>query len=302
MAFGRKVDVSVVFGAYVNSFSEKFKIDFDITQSTGGTYSSGSVTITGLPTEDLIRMATYYNFQNRILMPNAVTITAGYGWSFNDFTPKYATIFSGAAMSAELSLDTPDKSITFELSSAYYQNEALKVDYTAPVSQPLPAVISAVVTPLGFVPNVDATLSARIVKSFKYTGQLSGFIEKLRSMYDDLEFYTEKNMFCVTLKNEPNLVGAVLPVTIRSEELLGTPAPTFVGCNIKTLLKPTIAPKQLIMVESKRFANTTIGTTMDYLLSGEVFVAMNVRHQGSTRDSAYFTEIECVRRSLWGSV
>lgn len=66
--------------------------------------------------------------------------------------------------------------------------------------------------------------------------------------------------------------------------MIGTPEPTYLGCNVKMLLNPLAEPGALVNVVSQRLPTLT-----------GIYRAMNVRHTGSTRDSYFYTEIECTK-------
>lgn len=273
MQFNRNVTATLQFGALNKIISSPYKIDFDITKSTGGTYESGNITISGLSSYDIATLASFYEYNKAVLLPNTVTLSAGYKLGIQGL------IFVGAATDAKPSLDTSDKSISLEVTSAYYSNElnAVSVQYEVATLSMISAEIAA---KLGVA--LKFTAIDKQIKNYAFQGQIFAQIESLRNTYRDILFYISNNALCV---ESASLPGAAVPIICNVYTgMIGTPEPTYLGCNVKMLLNPLAEPGALVNVVSQRLPTLT-GT----------YRAMNVRHTGSTRDSYFYTEIECTK-------
>ena len=274
MQFNRQVRLTLQFGALIKEFSNPYKIDFDITKSVGGTFESGSITVTGLTSSDIATMASFYEYNKAVLLPNTITLIAGYKNNIQSI------IFIGSAQEAKPSFDTSDKSISFEVSSAYYSNElnAISVSYQTTT---LSAIMLEIAAKLNLALNFTAV--DKVIKNYAFQGQLFEQLNGLRKMYkNDIYIYISNSMLCV-VNADSSLIAAPLVCSLETG-MVGTPEPTFLGCDVKMLLQPTIIPGALVNVVSRRLPKLT-GT----------YRAMNIRHTGSTRDSYFYTEIQCAK-------
>lgn len=274
MQFNRVVRLTMLIGGILKTFDERYKIDFDIVKSTGGTYDSGSITISGLTSSDIAAIATNYNYENKMLRPNDITLIAGYK------TDVASIIFKGAAYNATPKLDSSDKSITMECSTGYYMQEQAASSVSYKVTT-LSVICNELAAKLG-VPCLFTAVD-RTIKNYTFQGTLYNQIQGLRRMEGiNIEIFFDGKSLTV---QDSELPGAMAPILCNSSNgMIGSPEPSFLGCDVRMLLKPMATPGQSIIVTSKKIPAVN-GT----------YRAMNVRHTGSSRDAYFYTDIECTR-------
>lgn len=275
MLFNRVVKLYIKIGNIIKEFDERYKIDFDITKSTGGTYDSGNIVVTGLSSSDVAAISTNYNYENKILRPNDIILIAGYKSNVASI------IFKGSAIEAVPQLDTADKSISFECTTGYNMQiqKVVAVNYKS-------VLLSVVCTEIAANFNVPCLFYAtdRELKNYTYRGSLYNQIQGLRNMEGiNIEIFFDGSSLRV---QNSELPGAMMPLICNSSTgMIGTPRPSFLGCDVKMLLQPMATPGQKVIVTSKMIPT----------LSKDTYRAMNIRHTGSSRDSYFYTEIECTR-------
>lgn len=288
MPFMRKVQLVLQFGGYSNILTEKHKIDFEINIPTGATYADGTITVTGLTNNDITTMATSYTWESGqvtlLLQPNTILLMAGYKSTLADLTPRYGIIFHGAAMFIKTNLATPDKTISFEVSSEYYANIAKATSISYPVTT-LSVVCTQLALEMGKIINFNP-LAEKTLNSYKFSGTVSQHIESLRRMFPNIGFSVNNESFTVAPKGQTSLS---LPIIIKPEDIIGAPEPTNLGCNVTILLNPLVSINAMVTLTSKK---------APYLTG--VYTIINIQHSGSTRDAQYYTHLECKRYDFVG--
>lgn len=275
MKFNRFVNLQIGIGGAVKNLNSDYKIDFDIELPVGGTFASGTISVTGLNTQDIAMMSTSYQYQMARLMPNTIILTAGY-----TIGAIPSIIFSGSASEIKPNVDSADKTITFDVTSAFNLSGDDKYKFEAPEAT-LSMVIANIASKLKLVPEI---YTDRPLGAYVFEGNVYMELMQLRQALPDINIYTTATSLVVTENKVPVPGAPILISSMIGGDMIGSPDPTFSGCKVKSLLNPLAKPGGLVNVFSEKIPQTT-GT----------YIAKTIRHTGSTRDSYFYTEYECQR-------
>ncbi|WP_299546122.1 hypothetical protein, partial [uncultured Helicobacter sp.] len=82
-------------------------------------------------------------------------------------------------------------------------------------------------------------IGKRVITDFSFLGSPYQYIEKLREFYKDLDIFIDNigASLKVQKKNSNSINRKVLS---RETGLIGKPKPTWIGCNVKSLLNPSL--------------------------------------------------------------
>lgn len=281
MLFNRQFELDIQVGEgkakqYKSSDKEGFglKCNFDIQKTVAGICETGTVTIYNLPLQDIQDISTrLVTKQGQTPPKNYIQISAGYG-------DDYGIIYKGGMFGATTSLASPDISIKIDMKGNFYENAVKQFNYSGEMITYL-EVAQNIAETLGIpIKATSAEASARIIKSFTFTGSCFTAIDILRTYapkHINL-FISGGTMYVLDIG-----LGATMSIVKLDEKsgLIGTPEPTMYGAKFTTLLRPSLEAGGAVMVTSIKQPQAS-GT----------YRIMKMRHYGGTREPAFFTEIE----------
>lgn len=253
-------------------------ITFKTEMAIAGTSPSGDITITGLPLADLEFLATNYKPESGQLQDSQVELQAGYDKILS-------IILFGNVYQTTPNFTSPDYSINLKVMNGLLENQ---MNAFATVSMKgrvtLRDILANVAKQLSKSLEIDASISNRAFSDFAFQGSPMELIDNLKSYYPDIQITPDNKALKVTSTKSPKKPKYKIT---PSSGLIGTPIPTPQGCEIKTLLLCNLAIGDFIELESHKL----------HRLDG-VYQIIKLSHQGSSRDSSYYSNLTLLNKSF----
>lgn len=266
--FKRCYRLSIDIGTIRKTYQElqgndtSLKIDFDIDMSANGSFSKGNITIIGLPQDDIALLATNRN-KDGTLKPSKVSLEVGYPNILGQ-------ILQGNIIEAEANFTAPDQSIRLGVMSAY---ESGQTQATASLSKnaTFKDIAQAVASANKLTLKYDSSIPNKVIGDYAFKGTPYQQVQRLREyMPNDVDISIKNNTLEVKNKNAP---AGAKKIKIDSDSgLIGDPAPTLQGCNIRTLLNPALSVNDYIELKSARIPQ----------LNG-LYRIIELKHRGTNR-------------------
>ena len=266
--FKRAYRISVEVGGIRKTYQElngddiSLKIDFDIDMSANGNFSKGNITIIGLPQNDIALISTNRN-KDGTLKPSKLTLEAGY--------PNIlGKILEGNIIEAEANFTMPDQSIRLSVMSGYEKGQTQTITSLAK-NATFRDIAQAVANTNKLVLKYDSSIPNKVIGDYSFRGTAFQQIQKLREyMPDDVDITIKNDI--LEIKNKKSITGAK-KIKINSDNgLIGDPAPTLQGCDIRTLLNPALSVNDCVDLKSAKIPQ----------LNG-MYRIIELKHRGTNR-------------------
>lgn len=258
--------------------STGLKVDFNISKTIGGIGEQASITIYGLPLQDIQYISSALRPPTDKELPrNYIRLEAGLG-------ADYGVIFEGGIFEVIPSLDTPDMSVQLTCTAAFKKSNYTNFVYVDK-QQPFINICKKLADFMG-VPIKATSIKAtsNIINSISINEQPLQAIIKLNQYYpQEINVYLCGGVLYV----EDGEIGRSTEKIIKLDGksgLIGTPQPTIAGLNCKSLLRPSLQAGSFINVESVKLP----------MLNG-TYRIVNLTHSGSSRGDEWYSNIEATR-------
>lgn len=217
----------------LNWGEDSLKIDFNIKNGINGAFSSGDITIYNLNSNDMQFLSTCYNFNNGNFKKNKITLEAGYPDNF-------ALLISGNINEADANFESVDKSISLRITGGIQnnlENNSIQTSLSGEVD--FESICRECATKNNLKLDFDRNITKRALFDFSFLGSPYQYIEKIRELFSDINIFIDStaNSLKVMLKDGNPINKQVLS---NKTGLIGKPKPTWIGCNVKTLLNPSL--------------------------------------------------------------
>lgn len=274
MLYKRKVSLSIQIGNIVKTYSDNLSdnnlsIDFNVAKSMGNYGDKASVTVTGLPLEDIVSLTSVLTSIGKTPPPrNFISLSAGYPDNIN-------TIYQGGLFSVSSNVDKPDMSITLDCLGGFGASRTIEIEINMK-----PASLSKIASQLASKLNMPLSFLAadKNYKSFSYKGSCYGLINELKMKAEGtVAIYMTDGKIIVENINQ---AGSNIILVSSESGLVGSPQATIQGVNFKTLLNPNYTVGACVELISNKLP----------LLSG-LYKIITLSHQGSTRGNNFFSNI-----------
>lgn len=238
------------------------KIDFDVDMSANGSFSKGNITIIGLPQNDIALLATNRN-KDGTLKPSKISLEVGYPNILGQ-------ILQGNIIEAEANFTAPDQSIRLGVMSAYESGQAQTTASLAK-NATFRDIAQAVASANKLTLKYDSSIPNKVIGDYSFRGTPFQQVQRLREyMPDDVDIAIRNDTLEVKNKKAP---AGAKKIKIDSDSgLIGDPAPTLQGCNIRTLLNPSLSVNDYIELKSARIPQ----------LNG-LYRIIELKHRGTNR-------------------
>lgn len=266
--FKRCYKLSIDIGSIRKTYQElsgddvSLKIDFDVDMSANGSFSKGNITIIGLPQNDIALLSTNRN-KDGTLKPSKLSLEVGYPNILGQ-------ILQGNIIEAEANFTAPDQSIRLGVMSAY---ESGQTQTTASLSKnaTFKDIAQAVASANKLTLKYDSSIPNKVIGDYAFKGTPYQQVQRLREyMPNDVDISIKNSTLEVKNKNAP---AGAKKIKIDSDSgLIGVPAPTLQGCNIRTLLNPALSVNDYIELKSARIPQ----------LNG-LYRIIELKHRGANR-------------------
>lgn len=280
--FKRVWELSIEIGGNIKTYKERewgeqsLKIEFAIRNAVGGGLANGNITITNLNNQDMQLLSTAFSNRGRF-KSNFIQLIAGY-------TINLGVICRGNFSELSSDFESVDKSVAFKVVGKIQNNlnnNSIQTSKEGKISFQDICQECASKNSLGL--RYDSEVGARFLQDFSFLGTPFQYIEKIRSLYNDLLIFIDdtSNTLCVQ-KIEKKAVNA--QILSNETGLIGKLKPTYLGCNVRTLLNPALKAGNFIELKN--------AVLKDY--DGKYRI-QELIHRGSNRSNLWETELILVR-------
>lgn len=251
----------------------ELKVSFRCDATLNATAPSGDLSITGLPLKDIAYLSTNYHPGSGQLKTAEVEFQAGYDGNLS-------ILVIGNIYQVTPSFTSSDYSINMKVINGLQSNQmnayasvSLKGNAT------LRDILANIASKNNLILEIDPAIGNRTLYDYSFQGLPSVQIDNLRGSFKDIHIDIQGNKIIAKSKNTPNKVKYKLtPQT----GLLGTPAPSPIGCNIKTYLLPTLHVGDVVELETHKLPQ----------LNG-LFKIIQLTHSGDSRGTNWVSELTC---------
>lgn len=215
-------------------FNQKsLKIDFNIKNGIGGAFSNGDITIYNLNQNDMQFLSTCYNYSNGNFKKNKISLEAGYRDNFG-------VLINGNINEADANFESVDKSINLKITGGIQNNltnNSIQTSLNGNIDFKI--ICEECAKKNGLSIDYGKDIGKRVITDFSFLGSPYQYIEKLREFFKDLDIFIDNigASLKVQKKNSNSINRKVLS---RETGLIGKPKPTWIGCNVKSLLNPSL--------------------------------------------------------------
>lgn len=265
------LQVNNIIKSYSDAAVDKFnlKIDFNIVKSMSSLGDRGSITVTGLPLEDIGALSTcMMNIGESKPPRNFVQLMAGYDTDFG-------VIFKGGVFTVSSNLDTSDMSVTLNVMPGFDISQKAVIEINDK-----PATLMSICTKAAKELNAPLNFTGedKNYSEFNFKGSVFQLLENLQRTvsYSKRIYYSDD-----VLHVEDTAIPGTEMISISSESgLIGTPQASLEGINFKCLLMPSIKVGSMVQLISRKLP----------LLNG-VYKVISLTMQGSNRSTPYFCNV-----------
>lgn len=238
------------------------KIDFDVDMSVNGSFSKGNITIIGLPQNDIALLSTNRN-KDGTLKPSKLSLEVGY-------LNILGQILQGNIIEAEANFTAPDQSIRLGVMSAYESGQT-QTSASLAKNATFRDIAQAVASANKLTLKYDLSIPNKVIGDYSFRGTPFQQVQRLREyMPDDVDIAIRNDILEVKNKKAP---ASARKIKIDSDSgLIGDPAPTLQGCNIRTLLNPALKVNDYVELKSARIPQ----------LNG-LYRIIELKHRGTNR-------------------
>ncbi len=284
MAVFRRVwELSLEIGGNIKTYKERewgeqsLKIDFNIKNACGGSFANGDITLTNLNTQDMQLLSTSFSLKNGKFKSNFIQLTAGY-------PTNTGIICNGNFSELNANFEAVDKSVTFKVVGKIQNNlENNSIQTSKEGAVQFKDICNECASKNSLGLNYDKEVGERTLQDFSFLGSPFQYIEKIRTLYSDLYIFVDdtSNTLCVQKKEKKAVNTQILS---NETGLIGKPIPTYLGCNVKTLLNPSLKAGNFVELKNE--------TLKDY--DGKYRI-QELIHRGSNRGAIWETELILAR-------
>lgn len=234
--FKRSWRLKIQIGNVIKTYQEltytdqSLKIEFDITMGMVGTFSDGTISISGLTDKDMQLIASGYVPYQGVFKNNFVSLEVGYINSLGlilkgniyDIDPNFSEI--GNKITLKVMVSVMNNLGNNNVSSSL----ANKVNFEA--------VCKECAKNNGLTLNFDKSLSSKSLTDYSFNGTPYQQIENLRGYFGDVHIFIDgtKNVLNVLKKDGKGIGKSV--ILSNETGLIGKPKPTTQGLQVLSLL------------------------------------------------------------------
>lgn len=280
VAFKRILDLSIQVGDTIKRYQTNdegvmLQIEFNIQKSAKGAPSSGDITITGLPKDDIAFLSTNFNPQTGQLKPSQVSLSGGYSSNISE-------LLSGNIISATPNLDTPNYSLKVQVQQGVINN----LQNNAVSHSIEKATLKQICENIAKNNNVSLDFRGkdRQVGDYAFAGSPFYQIAKFRETYKDKEIFISGDSLVV---QDIDFVSKKIFKVSNISGLIGNPKPTPMGCEIQMLLNPFLQVGDCIDLKSLKLPQ----------LDG-IYSILELTHSGGNRNNQWISKIKAQNRGV----
>lgn len=252
----------------INTIDESLKIDFSVNSNIDGEFTQGNITIIGLKRDDLAFLGTNYDAKTGELRKAGVKLEAGYPNNLFE-------ILKGEITEAVINLNNSDYQVDLTIQSGAYNNIDFSVCDSFNGGQNFKTICEKVAQ------NNQVALEFKtdenpIIYDYSFVGTPFQQIENLRK-YVKSNIFLQNAKLCVFSEKQSPYTKTKIDYKTG---LLGTPKPTALGCEIKSLMNTTLQVGQFVEIETLKIPQ----------LNGDYRI-IELTHTGSNRGKEWVSNL-----------
>jgi hypothetical protein len=264
-------------------FDERIKISFNTSETVSGGVAELNATISGLTKETMGFLATKCSQWIKDKRFNRIKIDAGY-------YDKHGIVFSGNIVDAKPNLKQAEYNIQIKALSYYYDllDNDIKIEMKGEWT-----VIDVIKEIKKKVPKLELKNYLKdekeySIKNYSKNINVVSHFRELSNYFGGLQIFMQQNMVYVVAKGEA--INKIITISYKSN-LIGSPEPNNVGCNINVLISSDLQTGQKIKIESQKF------TTLN---GGDNYILQTLSHSGDTKGKEWYSHLKLIKQNIYG--
>lgn len=265
----------------LSTLNKDYKISFTTSETVSGAVNETNIEISGLTRDKMLYLSTSFTEWINGSIRNEIILDAGYD-------NLHGVIFRGDIIEAVPNLNQADYSIKLKCMSYYEKMNNEAFSFSFPGSIHAAEIAQAFASKLGFG-FIEALDSAVYVDNYTYSD--ANIIQHIRNLSNitGLDCYISQST--VFLKERGKPIDRYPAITIDYYNLIGSPEPTPLGCNVTLRLNSAIASGQRVLVKSLKFPT----------LASVGYVVQSFSHSGDTKGNKWQTNVTLIREDFYNA-
>lgn len=256
------------------------KVTFNTTATVSGAVNEANITINGLTRDKMNFLSTSTTTWTTRQIKNSLQIEAGY-------EEARGIIFVGAIVEAVPSLVNADYSIAMKCLSYFPEMLNSVKSYSFPGKVYVLEIANRFASDAGFV--FRNGLGVETIMISDYRCENKSIIDNIRYLarMTGLEIWVSDGRLNIKRPGEEMPQVKVLKISPRN--MIGSPQPTNVGCNVQIRMNPSVQTGQQVSMETLKFPE----------LNREGYVIQTISHTGDTWGNDWATHLVLQRKGLY---
>jgi hypothetical protein len=255
---------------------EDMAVEYSVTKTAGALMNEAEIKIANLSKKDREYIVTATSPLARPRQRKGVILYAGY--ASTGVTRRFVGDVTAATVS-----QPPDIWLTLKAKTGYFQRGSI-LARTAPAQQPLSSLAGDVAADLGLPLDFQAT--DKRIANYSWTGSALRQVDKLEAA-GLIDAYIEDDRLIVKDRGK-GLSGKTRKLS-EDTGMIGIPEVDERGVKVKMLMDPHTGVGTMLEITSR----------LNPAANG-IFTVYKVRETGTTRNTPFYIEAECLRPGLGG--
>jgi hypothetical protein len=252
---------------------EQTKISFNTSESVSGAVSECNLSIVGLRPDKITFLSNYKSLLFGDFQRIKVILYGGYSNQYN-------CIFSGQITEAVSEFNTADYVINLKVANGYFENnEYMLLEYGNEIT--LKQLLNDIAGKIAWGTNYSNLLEDITLPNYSNNLPLYSHLRTL-SDTTNTDIYTSNNV--IYAKKRGWRLDNKKAIIYGFKNLVGTPTPTPIGCELTIRMNPNIYTGQVLRVESQRMK----------FLNGVDYIVSSFNHVGDTYGAEWTTHINTI--------
>lgn len=256
------------------------KVTFEANASINGSANDATITITGLTLDKMAHVASTYTNWVNFQVQGEIVLDVGY-------ENLHGTIFDGGVFSATPNLDTANYSITLRCQAAWYDTLQQSFGVSFEGETPVSEIASYIASQSNYI----------FVNQLKDDFTISNYTLPEMSVYQQVRSLAQQSGCLVWIQNgrlyiKNNGINKEekAQFVIDTNNMIGAPEPTEIGCRVRIRLNPSVSVGQTVQMRSVKFPS----------VSNSNWIVQQVSHSGDTKGNKWQTELLLSRGDGFG--
>lgn len=261
-----------------NTLTEDMYVKFNTTDAVSGALTEANIVIGGMLVQNMFNVATSTTQWRKDWIQHRLVIEAGY---YNH----HSVIYDGIVVSAKPNLESANFTLSLKCITGFETiTEPRSYSFPGTVSVTMIAAKLAKDHGLAFVNGI--TDAVPTISDFTVTQQNLPAIMRTISNAVPVNMYVSGGRLYLQKQNEP--IAGLPTLSIRSQDIIGSPEPTDTGCIVNVRMKPQARTGCPVSLNSIRYPQmNTIHFFLDVM-----------SHVGDTCGRDWYTRLVLTKQGL----